>query len=254
VDARTRLLGVPLDALSPERLLDRVVACAKGAGQSVIAYANVHVLNLAFSDPALHRFLCDADVVYCDGSGVALAAQALGTPVGRRLTAADFVWPLMRRLADEGIPVFLLAGEAESIDAAAARLRREVPGLRIAGVASGYVAEADEPELVEAINDSGARVLYVGMGSPRQERWVQRNRDRLELPAIWVVGALFDFVSGRLARGPAWMTDHHLEWVARLWVEPRRLAARYLIGNPLFAFRVLRERWRRRSRRAPLAR
>ncbi len=246
MDPRPRLLGVPLDAATPASLVERVVARAKSSERSVVAYANVHVLNRACTDASLRRFLCDADLVYCDGSGVALAARALGTPVGRRLTGADFVWPLMRRLAAEGIPVFLLAGEPASIEAAAARLRAEVPGLRIAGTAHGYTALADEAELVAAINESGARVLFVGMGTPRQERFVARNRERLEVPVAWVVGALFDFVSGRLPRGPAWMIDHHLEWLARLVAEPRRLAARYLVGNPLFVLRVLRERWRAR--------
>lgn len=246
MDSRPRVLGVPLDATTPESLVERVVARAKSSERSVVAYANVHVLNRAYADPTLRRFLGDADLVYCDGSGVALAARALGTPVGKRLTGADFVWPLVRRLAAEGIPMFLLAGEQTSLDAAAARLRAEVPGLRIAGTAHGYAALADEEEVVAAINESGAKILFVGMGTPRQERFVARNRDRIEVPVIWVVGALFDFISGRLPRGPAWMTDHHLEWLARVMVEPRRLAARYLVGNPLFVLRVLRERFRTR--------
>jgi N-acetylglucosaminyldiphosphoundecaprenol N-acetyl-beta-D-mannosaminyltransferase len=241
------VLGVPLDATTPEALVERVVARAKSSERSVVAYANVHVLNQAYEDESLRRFLGDADLVYCDGSGVALAARALGMPVGKRLTGADFVWPLMRRLAVEELPVFLLAGEPASIEAAGGRLRTEVPGLRIAGTAHGYQALPEEAELVAAINESGAKILFVGMGTPRQERFVARNRDRIEVPVIWVVGALFDFVSGRLRRGPAWMTGHHLEWLARLLVEPRRLAGRYLVGNPLFVLRLLRERLLKRT-------
>ncbi len=245
--ARPEILGVPVDPLTPERLLDRAVELAKGSDRRVIAYANAHVLNQAWSDPELRRFLRDADLVYCDGSGVALAARLLGTPLGRRMTAADFVRPLMHRLASEQLPVFVLAGSQGSVEAARAALARDVPGLRLAGVASGYVSPEDETGLLDAVNDSGARVLFVGMGTPLQERWVQRNRDRLRVPLVWVVGALFDFVSGEKRRGPGWLNDHHLEWLARLALEPRRLAARYLLGNPLFLWRVLWERCGRLS-------
>jgi N-acetylglucosaminyldiphosphoundecaprenol N-acetyl-beta-D-mannosaminyltransferase len=114
------------------------------------------------------------------------------------------------------------------------------PGLHIAGTRHGYEAGTDA---VEEINRAAADILLVGMGTPTQEKWIADYQDQLDVPVIWAVGALFDFVSGRIPRGPHWMTEHGLEWLCRLAAEPAKLWRRYLIGNPLFLWRVIRSHW-----------
>jgi N-acetylglucosaminyldiphosphoundecaprenol N-acetyl-beta-D-mannosaminyltransferase len=114
------------------------------------------------------------------------------------------------------------------------------PGLQIVGTLPGYGAGAGA---VAEINGSSADILLVGMGTPTQEKWIVRYGDQLDAPVIWAVGALFDFVSGKLPRGPRWMTDHGLEWLCRLAAEPRKLWRRYLIGNPLFLLRIMAAYW-----------
>ena len=115
------------------------------------------------------------------------------------------------------------------------------PGLRIVGARDGYFGPEEEEGVVEAINRSGARILLVAFGAPRQELWLQRWRDRLEPGVCMGVGGLFDFYSGRIPRAPAWMRELGLEWVFRLMQEPGRMWRRYVIGNPLFLSRVWRQ-------------
>ena len=117
------------------------------------------------------------------------------------------------------------------------------PGLRVVGAHHGYLAD---PEVCEAaiagINAARPQILLVGMGTPIQETWIAAHRDQLEVPVVWAVGALFDFVAGVQRRGPRWMLDHALEWLVRLWRDPLRLWRRYVIGNPLFLGRVVAQR------------
>jgi N-acetylglucosaminyldiphosphoundecaprenol N-acetyl-beta-D-mannosaminyltransferase len=141
--------------------------------------------------------------------------------------------------------IFLLGGEPGSAEEAAARLVAEQPGLKIAGTAPGFDIGAGTVDVIRA---AGPDILLVGMGTPTQERWIEANRQVLDVPVIWAVGAMFDFVSGKIPRGPAWMTDHGLEWLCRLAVEPRKLWRRYVIGNPRFVLRVLAQRWRQRQK------
>jgi N-acetylglucosaminyldiphosphoundecaprenol N-acetyl-beta-D-mannosaminyltransferase len=203
-------------------------------------YVNVHCLNVAQRDPAYARILADADLVYCDGTGVRLGARLARRPIPERMTGADWIHDLCRRAVRDGLRLFLLAGEPGVAESAAAALRVRYPGLQIVGTLPGYGAGAGA---VAEINGSSADILLVGMGTPTQEKWIVRYGDQLDAPVIWAVGALFDFVSGKLPRGPRWMTDHGLEWLCRLAAEPRKLWRRYLIGNPLFLLRIMAAYW-----------
>jgi len=156
------------------------------------------------------------------------------------MTGADWIHDLCRKAVTENLGMFLLGGTGEVANSAAHVLRVRHPGLRIVGTAAGYGADL---ATVHAVNDSGANILLVGMGTPTQEKWIARYRPSLDVPVVWAVGALFDFVSGRIPRGPSWMTDHGLEWVCRLGAEPGKLWKRYLFGNPLFLWRIMSHYW-----------
>jgi N-acetylglucosaminyldiphosphoundecaprenol N-acetyl-beta-D-mannosaminyltransferase len=242
---RARLLGLPLDLLSLNELLSAVVRAVREGQSLTVMYLNVHCVNVAARDPAYSGALERADLVYCDGTGVKLGAQALGISVPQRMTGADWIHPLARLAAREDLSLFLLGGEPGSAEEAAARLQRENPGLRVAGTAPGFGVGA---AILDEIRGARPDILLVGMGTPTQERWVELNREHLDVPVVWVVGALFDFVSGRIPRGPTWMTEHGLEWLCRLAAEPRKLWRRYLFGNPRFLVRVLRARWEKSKR------
>ena len=143
-----------------------------------------------------------------------------------------------RRFAAEGarVAVFdLNTGAAEQV---AENMRRRHPALIVAGVQHGYFDAAEEAAIIERINGSGARILLVAFGVPRQELWLAQHRERLRPPVRMGVGGLFDFYSGRIPRAPLWLREIGLEWAWRLAQEPGRMWRRYLIGNPLFLYRV----------------
>jgi N-acetylglucosaminyldiphosphoundecaprenol N-acetyl-beta-D-mannosaminyltransferase len=232
-----RLLGVRLDLISLHDLLSAVTNAVRRGTRLTVMYVNVHCMNVAAADPHYAGILERADIVYCDGTGVKLAAALLGVRVPQRMTGADWIHDLARRAVEEDLSLFLLGGAPGSAADAGARLLADYPGLRVAGMLPGYDLG---PHTLDSIRAARPDILLVGMGTPTQEAWVDQNRQELDVPVVWAVGALFDFVGGRLRRGPAWMTEHGLEWLCRLVVEPRKLWRRYIFGNPRFMARVVR--------------
>jgi N-acetylglucosaminyldiphosphoundecaprenol N-acetyl-beta-D-mannosaminyltransferase len=229
------LLGVRVDCLRKAQLIDRALSPVRPA--LTIMYVNVHCMNVATRDDAYRAILNSADVVSCDGTGVRLASRLLGETLPERMTGADWIVDLCTRAQAERKALYLFGGAPGVAQSARERLLQDFPNLRICGTSDGYRRGDD---LLKEINARRPDILLVGMGTPRQEKWVAANRDALDIPTVWVVGALFDFVSGRIRRGPRWMTDHGLEWLCRLVAEPRKLWRRYLVGNPLFLYNVLR--------------
>lgn len=211
----------------------------------VILYVNAHAVVLAEQDAAFRDALRQADAVFCDGAGVWLAARWLGTPLPERFTPPDWIDRLAHLCAARGRAMFLLGATAESVARAAAALRARAPEL-MTHTHHGYFDKhgAENEAVVARINAAQPGALLVGFGMPLQERWILENRQRLRVPLILSVGALFDYLGGSKPRGPRWLTDHGFEWLCRLLSEPRRLWRRYLLGLPRFAWIVLRQKVR----------
>jgi N-acetylglucosaminyldiphosphoundecaprenol N-acetyl-beta-D-mannosaminyltransferase len=212
----------------------------------LILNVNVHALNLAFRLPDLRDFFGQAQAVFCDGAGVALGARLLGYDFPQRITYADWTWQLAEFAEPRGFTFFFLGARPGVADKAAANLKARFPDLRIVGTHHGYFdktpGRAENEMVIERINAVKPNILIVGFGMPLQERWLMENWDRIDANVALTGGAVFDYVSGELERAPRWMTENGLEWLGRLLIEPRRLWKRYLIGNPLFLWRVLRQR------------
>jgi N-acetylglucosaminyldiphosphoundecaprenol N-acetyl-beta-D-mannosaminyltransferase len=245
-DGRVQVLGVGVDVLTVEDLHAEIGRLVREKRRGLVLNANAHCLNLCYEDPMLRTFFNGAEVVFCDGAGVMLAARVLGGRIPARITYADWAWRLAAFAAAEGFSLYFLGARPGVAQAAAERLKERHPGLEIAGFRHGYFDHAagspQSAAVVEEINAAAPDILLVGLGMPLQERWLMENGHRLDVGAALTGGAVFDYVSGRLDRGPRLLTVHGLEWLARLLAEPRRLWRRYLIGNPLFLLRVLRQR------------
>ncbi len=239
---QSRIFDIPVELARPEDLLRRITGwVGSGLGAHRVMYVNAHVLNQSQEKPALRSALQSADLVYCDGYGVRLAAKSLAVEIPHRMTGADWVWDLAGLIEAAGHSVYLLGSEPGVTDEAATRLRRAYPDLEVAGFHHGYfeLGSAHDERVIEDINAKRPDIVLVGMGSPKQELWVQQNAHRLDTDVLWTVGALFDYVSGRVPRAPAWLADNGLEWIFRLAIEPNRMWRRYLLGNPVFVRRVM---------------
>ena len=173
-----------------------------------------------------------------DGIGVDLAARMTGQRLTANLNGTDFVPALLRTARQRGLSVFLFGGTPGTAERAADRLCRDLPGLRVVGTRDGFSGAADETAAIDAINASGADILIVAMGVPRQDVWLARNAERLAPRIRLGVGALLDFLAGNVRRAPVAIRRARCEWVWRLAIEPRRLAGRYLIGNATFLARA----------------
>jgi N-acetylglucosaminyldiphosphoundecaprenol N-acetyl-beta-D-mannosaminyltransferase len=243
---RVNVLGVGVDPVNVAELHARILGIVRQGGHALVLHVNVHGLNLCYRDPALRSFFNAAPVVFSDGAGVVLAARILGEYLPERITYADWAWQLAAFAERERLSLFLLGARPGVAKSAAARLEGRYPNLEIAGVHHGYfdqTAGASENEAVLAeINAASPDVLLVGFGMPLQERWLMQNWNRIDARVVLTGGAVFDYVSGELKRGPRILTDNGFEWLARLLIEPGRLWRRYVIGNPLFLLRVLRQR------------
>lgn len=243
------MFGIRVETAPPADLLRRILAFAERGEHRRVAYVNAHVLNASYTDHALRSALQRADIVYCDGYGVRLAARTIGLSVPHRMTGADWIWGVAALCEATGRSLYLLGSNPGASQEAAVALKRWYPRLDVCGTHHGYfdIGTAHSERVIEHIAERKPDVLLVGMGTPLQELWVDHYFDRLDVSVVWTVGALFDYVSGRVPRAPRWLADHGLEWIFRLAIEPRRMWRRYLLGNPVFLWRVWNERKARRE-------
>jgi N-acetylglucosaminyldiphosphoundecaprenol N-acetyl-beta-D-mannosaminyltransferase len=234
---------VGVDPITVDELHAEIARLIRGGKLGLVLNVNARCLNLCYEDPALRTSLNGADVVFCDGAGVMLAARILGGRIPARITYAAWIWQLADFAAAEGFSLYLLGARPGVAQEAALRLRERYPGLRIVGVRHGYfdhsAGSAENEAVLEEINAASPDILLVGLGMPLQERWLTENRHDLEAGVALSCGAAFDYASNRVRRGPRLLTESGFEWLARLLGEPRRLWRRYLLGNPLFLLRVL---------------
>jgi exopolysaccharide biosynthesis WecB/TagA/CpsF family protein len=241
------VLGVRFACLSPEAAISEAELLYDRPESGWIAVENVHAVNIAFSDRAHQEVLNRADLVLNDGKGLLLGARLLGRSFPADLNGNFFTPLLLARAAELNWPVYFLGAGPGIAQRAAEVQRREHPGLQIVGVHDGYFPGRGE-EVVEGIRAAGTGLLLVGLGMPIQEQWLDANLERTGARLGVTVGAFYDFQAGVVPRAPAWMNSAGLEWVYRLYREPRRLWRRYLLGNPQFVFRVLEQRLARARR------
>lgn len=240
------LLGIRIHALTRVRLLELIEQTILGHRRALIANVNVHAMNLAYEQPWFRAFLNQSDLVFCDGFGVKWGAWLLGQYLPERITYADWTWQLAEFAEARGFTFFLLGAEPHVAEQAAEKMRARFPRLQVVGTQHGYFNQtpqsAENEAVLRAINAAQPNLLILGMGMPKQEKWLLENWARIDANVALTGGAVFDYVSGALRRGPRWMTDHGFEWLARLVIEPHRLWKRYLIGNPLFMWRLIKQR------------
>ena len=239
---RVNVLGVGVDPLTVEELHAEIGRLVRKRQRGLVLNANAHCLNLCYEDSKLRDFLNGAEVVFCDGAGVMLAARILGRRIPARITYADWAWRLADFAAARNFSLYFLGARPGVAQAAARKLKQRYPGLNVVGAHHGYFDRSENEAVVQEINAAAPDILLAGLGMPLQEYWLMENRHKLDAGVALTGGAVFDYVSGRLRRGPRLLVSSGFEWLARLLIDPRRLWRRYLVGNPLFLLRVVRQR------------
>lgn len=248
------VLGVRIHDVTVDGLHAHIADCIRDRRHASVLNVNAHGLNLSYANSRLRNFLNSASLVFGDGVGVAVAARMLGHSPAKRIPVTDWIWELVDFAEARGFSIFLLAGRPGVAELARDRLLEHHAALRIAGTHHGYFDKradgTENREVVSLINQARPDILLVGFGMPLQERWLEENWDAIDAHVALTGGAVLDYTSGVLRRGPRLLTQHGFEWLARLIIEPRRLWKRYLIGIPLFLWRVHRQRLAYQSNRA----
>jgi N-acetylglucosaminyldiphosphoundecaprenol N-acetyl-beta-D-mannosaminyltransferase len=237
VAERLNLLGVRVNAFDLRAAVGEMESAIASNRRSYACCCPVYTLMQGHERGEVRAALNGADWVTPDGMPVVWSLRALGAQRVGRVYGPDLLLALSEVSARRGFSQFYLGGAPGVAQALGENLRARFPGLPVAGTACPPFREptaAEEQALIDAVNGSGAQVVWVGLGSPKQDLWMARNRARLTAPLLVGVGAAFDFFTGRQKQAPTWMQASGLEWLFRLASEPRRLWRRYLIGNPRF--------------------
>jgi N-acetylglucosaminyldiphosphoundecaprenol N-acetyl-beta-D-mannosaminyltransferase len=238
---RVTLFGLPVDILSYDETIERILAAIANGQRCQHVALNVAKLVKARTDAELDRDVRMSDVVGIDGMGIVYALRLLGHRVAERVAGADLFESLMAECAARGLRPYLLGATPEVLASAKRKLAERYPNLVLAGSHDGYFKPEQEKSVCDLIRASGAHCLFIAMPTPRKERFMARYRDSLGVPFVMGVGGTLDVVAGHVKRAPALVQGLGLEWAYRMMQEPRRLAARYLRTNLIFAVLLGRE-------------
>jgi len=226
------LAGIPVARLSFAETVDRIASWLREPGCHRVATANLDFLRLAASDAKLRRDLSSSSLVTADGWPLVALSRLHARPIPERVAGSDLLPALAARAARDGVPVYFLGGAPGAAEETAKRLRKRNPGLRVVGCDAPFLDWSDSNaagEVADRVAASGAQLLFVALGCPRQEAFLAEHLERTGCRVGIGVGGSFDFVSGRRARAPRWLQRLRLEWAFRLSLEPRRLVVRYLL-------------------------
>ncbi len=218
-----------------------------GDKQSV-SFINADCLNISCKDDSYRDILNSSSIVLPDGAGINIACRLIGERLKANLNGTDLLPEMWEISAAKDFRFFLLGAAPGVTERMKAKLGETYPGIQVVGDHHGYFEPGPETdEVIGQINGTKPNVLLVAFGAPRQEKWIHENIDKIDANLLIGVGGLFDFYSGDKKRAPMWMRKIGIEWMYRLYLEPGRLWRRYIVGNPLFVYRVFK--WKSSLRR-----
>ena len=235
---RVEVLGVPVDCVDMHGALDAVDLMINSGKPNTIIALNPEKVIKAQSDSKLLGWLLNASLIIPDGIGVVVAARKLNQVNISRVSGSELMPNICERSVSKGYKLFLYGASQDTIQKAVDRLTERYPGIQIVGFQNGYLPENEMPDLIDRINQSQAQILFVALGSPRQELWMDNYLGKLHnIRVCQGVGGTFDVIAGTVKRAPNFFINIHCEWLYRLLSQPSRLIRQTAL--PVFAFKVL---------------
>ena len=235
---RVNLLGAPIDNLNMQENVQLLAEFVQSGNPHMIITLNPEYLYRAQNQPELMQLVHEADLVTPDGAGIVWAAKMAGTPVPERVTGIDLMLNLLPIAEQKGWGIFLLGSSPGVAEEAAEKLKNQHPALKIVGTHHGYFKPNEEPEIVAKITATKPQLLFVALGMPRQEQFIAKYKDQMNVPVSMGVGGSLDVIAGRVQRVSPWLQKLQLEWLGRLLKEPHRWQRQLVL--PKFAALVIK--------------
>jgi N-acetylglucosaminyldiphosphoundecaprenol N-acetyl-beta-D-mannosaminyltransferase len=241
---KVKILGLSFDNISMDELIEIIYKTIKNKEKKFIVTPNVDILIRTKEDKIFNKYVNSADILIADGMPIVWLSKLMKTPLKERVTGADLLPRLCKESRNNEVKIFLLGGEEGVPAKAKNRLEKLYENCNIVGYYSppfGKFSDNENQRIIEKINKSGANVLFVAFGSPKQEEWIYKNLSKLNVNIAVGCGAAIDFAAGKVKRAPLLLQKLGLEWLYRLLKEPKRLWRRYLIKGPKFFYYVYQE-------------
>ena len=219
----TDILGVPFDVINMDEAVKRVIGYLSGSGQHMVCTPNPEIVMEAQEDKELMNILNAADLIVPDGIGIVIASKFCKEKIKERVAGYDLVQNIFDKLKDTEYKVYFFGGAPGVASTAAKKMSKKYPGLSIVGTRNGYFSSKDEKDIIDDIKRSGADLLLVGLGAPKQEKWIYENMRLTGAKVSIGVGGSFDVMSGKVKRAPVFFQKCGLEWFYRLLCQPTRL-------------------------------
>ncbi len=232
------ILGVSVDKVTFDQALDIAEGFVHTDGVSTIFTPNSEIVMCAREDAEMMEILNNADLCTADGIGIVYGSRILKEPVPERVAGFDLTCALLERLSKTGDGVFLFGAKPGVADTAKTNLEKEYPGINVVGTRDGYFKPEDEPQIVDVINKSGAKLLLVCLGAPKQEKWIVAHKPELKVNLCMGVGGTLDVLAGVAKRAPKWVIKLNLEWAYRILKNPSRFGR--FMALPRFVIEIFK--------------
>lgn len=234
---KVNILGVYVDMVNINQAADKIIRFFDEDRLHKVYTPNSEIIMVAYKDESFKKLLNDADLLTADGIGVVYASKILGKPINERAAGFDIACEVLERINGTSRKLFLFGGKPGIAEQARDNLLKKYPSLNIVGCRNGYFKPEEEPDIVKEINDSGADLVFVCLGAPKQEQWLARNSDTLKARVAMGIGGSLDVFAGTAERAPKFFCDHGIEWLYRLIKQPSR--AGRMLALPKFGLTVL---------------
>lgn len=237
---RIYILGSLVDKVNQKEALERIEEFIESREPHHVITANAEIIYTGVENKSLSRTLNKADLVTADGFGVLWASKFLNDPIEERVTGIDLVDAICKHGQEKGWKLYFLGAAPGIAEKAVLKILEIYPESKVVGYENGYFTEEEEPRIIENIKKAGPDILFVALGAPKQEFWIRKNLKELNVPVCIGVGGSLDVLAGNVTRAPKWMQKHGLEWLYRLYKEPKRW--RRMLALPKFVLAVMKQR------------